>query len=165
MLSSDYCGCRPKENLTFKGGPILTSAWCLTFCSCLHTELVKSLFCMFSLKHKWHQKGEEGFAGWMCSREERVNATIFFPPHLMLISVNKFCCYWDISSTKLLFKKKIKIETSITFFLSARKQMMASKAPSETKTGSNHPNSLYTILTWDVQFLNILTDYWRALQN
>lgn len=37
------------------------------------------------------------------------------------------------------------MEKSTTFFLSARKQMIANKAPSETKTGSNHPNSLYII--------------------
>lgn len=114
---------------TFKAGPILVSAWTLKSCSCLHTELVRSLFCMFSFKHKQHKKrGRLCLLGVFQRRIKNVDKPqFFFSPHLMLVSVNKFCHYWDISSTKLLFRKKIKIETSMTFFLSARKQMMVNK--------------------------------------
>lgn len=76
---------------------------------------------------------------WICH--------IFFPAHLMLVSDNKSCHYWDTSSTKLLFRK-IKIKMSMTFFLPTEKQMMMNKGWCETKTdASNHPNSIYIIST------------------
>jgi len=57
VFISDYRGGMPKENLTFKSGDIVLSVQCLTFCSCLHPEPVRLLFCIFSLKLKLPKKG------------------------------------------------------------------------------------------------------------